>query len=320
MTSGENVVQETTKSVVRKTTKLRSGERLDRGAAWQHFYAPTAPSDDEWIGELSRSLSAFSVRDRDLAEIAPNFDRLIKQARALDDDLDESTILCGLRVVRVLRDKLLLDERRLMKAARQQRISWARIADASELKSRQAAERRYLQLRDDLDDVAHDNLTQAERVEVARTRRTRFSEFAWASSNAARITHLAARLNAVPDLQERADRSADAQAAYERAVNDAVYNGLPVPEPTPAPWPGRLREALRTYAAHTRATADEPASTHDAGAALPPAALNRLLHELFGLIGYATEPTVAEDHPDLAGEVKALYEKAGSAAPRPLQA
>ncbi|MEV0449762.1 hypothetical protein [Streptomyces sp. NPDC050600] len=320
MVSEEKVVRETTKTVIRKTTRLRVEGSINRGAAWEYFYAPTAPDEREWIGELTRSLSEFSVRDRDLAEVAGNYDRMIKRVRARDDGLDETAILSGLCVVRVLRDKLLLDERRLMKAARQQKISWARIADASELKSRQSAERRYLQLRDDLDDIADDNLTQAERVEVARARRTRFTEYAWASSHTRRIIELAERLSAVPDLQERADRSVEAQAARERAVNDAVYNGRPVPKPTPMPWPSRLGEALQTHAVHVRSTAASPEAKQTTDGLLSPAAANRLLHELFGLIAYATDAVVARDNPALARAVRDLYAEAGAAAPRPLPA
>ncbi|MCX4902547.1 hypothetical protein [Streptomyces sp. NBC_00892] len=320
MTPEKNVVREATKSVVRKSTSLGEGEKLSRRTAWEHFCTPTPLSDDEWIGELALQLGAFSVHDHDLAEVAANYDQLVKRSRALDDHLDETTVLCGLLVVRVLRDKLLLDEQRLMKAAREKKISWARIAGASELKSRQSAERRYLQLRSDLDDVAGDNLTQAERVEVARARRNRFSEHVWASRHATRIVRLARRLNTVPDLQQRADRSSEAQAARERAVNDAVYNGRPVPEHTLTPWPGRLRETLDAYEAHARAARGEQATAHHPSTLLPPAALNKLLHELFGLVGYAADAVVAEDHPDLAQEVRSLYEEAGTAAPRVLLA
>ncbi|MFE1230556.1 hypothetical protein [Streptomyces sp. NPDC058745] len=252
--------------------------------------------------------------------MAANYDRLIERARLQDGDLDETSVLAGLLVVRVLRDKLLLDERRLIQAARSKKITWSRIADALEMRSRQAAERRYLQLREDLDDVAHDSLTQAERVEVARTTRHRFTEYAWASSHAARIAGLAIQLDAVPHLQERADRSPEGQAARKRAVNDAIYRGEPVPEPTPMPWPGRLRHAVEIFEAHTCAASASGKCSHptphEGDALLHPAALNKLLHELFGLIGHAMDSAVVEDRPDLIEAVRALYAEAGAAAPR----
>ncbi|MGW4699838.1 hypothetical protein [Streptomyces sp. NPDC004285] len=266
-------------------------------------------------------LDRQSVRDHDLASVAAKYDELVQRARLLDDTLDQTTLLAGLLVVRQLRDKLLLDERRLIQAARAQSITWSRIAIALEFKSRQAAERRYLQLREDLDDVAHDHLTQAERVDIARTRRHRGAEYNWATSNGTRILRLALQLNRIPDLQERADRSFDARAAHKRAVNDAVLRGAPAPQPMPTPWPRRLRELVDAHQAHEQATAEHAAPPLlSAGRLLPPATLNKLLHELFGLIGNAADPVIASDHPGLAEEARALYDEAGRAAPRGLPA
>ncbi|MET9646264.1 hypothetical protein [Streptomyces syringium] len=260
------------------------------------------------------------MRDRDLTGVAAKYDHVVQLARHQDDDLDETGILAALLVIRALRDKLLVDEQRLIRAARIKKITWSRIGDALELKSRQAAERRYLQLREDLDDFAGDNLTQAERVEVARTRRDRHTEYTWASRHADRITALAVRLNDVPDLQQRADRSAVAHKIHERAVNSAVYDGRPAPPPVSMPWRGRLNEAVHTLQAHREAAAHRAQPDHQPPGPPPPGLLtpvgySRLVHELFGLIGYAAEIELS-DHRSVVNDIKSLYAEAGTAAPR----
>ncbi|MCX4537953.1 hypothetical protein [Streptomyces sp. NBC_01669] len=111
-------------------------------------------------------------------------------------------------MIRALREKLLEDERRFIVAARRKRVTWARLADALELRSRQAAERRYPQLRTDIDKLNGSALTQQARIEYARDQRDRLAERAWAVNNASEIRELAERLLNVPDLQDRADRSA----------------------------------------------------------------------------------------------------------------
>ncbi|MER7048909.1 hypothetical protein ABT391_29140 [Streptomyces jumonjinensis] len=252
--------------------------------------------------------------------MATKYDHVVQLVRYEDDDLDETSVLAALLVIRTLRDKLVLDERRLIKAARTRKVTWSRIADALELKSRQAAERRYLQLREDLDNIAGDDLTQAERVEVARAHRDRHSEYAWASRHADRITALAERLSSIPSLQQRADRSPPAGKLNERAVNSAVYEGRPTPPPVQMPWPGRLKEAVTAYQSHLRATRtaqkdSRPPQTPAPESPLTPFMLDRLLHELFGLIGNALDIDL-HDHRDITEDVKALYTEAGTAAPR----
>ncbi|MFE4659198.1 hypothetical protein ACFRFJ_21215 [Streptomyces hydrogenans] len=316
----ENVVRRMTNGVVGETTPLRPGEEIGRVSAWQHFTEPIKEPKDKWKEDAAR-IGRRSVRDHELGTVAGKYDETVRRARHLDSTLDQTTLLAGLLVLRQLRDKLLLDERRLIQAARHQGVTWARIGTALELKSRQAAERRYLQLRDDLDDVAHDRLTQAERVDVARNRRHRVAEYGWATSNGPRIIHVALQLSSITDLQQRADRSVEARAARKRAVNDATFRGAPEPEPVLTPWPGRLRELVTAYQAHEHASTERATPPlRSAGSLLPPAALNKLLHELFGLIGNAADPVVASDHPDLALQARTLYEEAGLAAPRPLPA
>lgn len=249
----------------------------------------------------------------------------IKRVRYRDPDIDATSVLAVLLAIRTLRDKLLLDERRLIAAARTLKVPWRRIAAALELKSRQAAERRFLQLRDDLDDLAlsNKNMTQAERVEVARAQRDRGAEYAWAITHASQIIGLALRLASVDDLQQRADESEAARKAHQRAVNGAVFEGQPVPPPVRMPWPTRLHDAVRNYRAHQRASQEYqtrplPELGEDARpphGLLLPVSYDRLVHELFGLIGHALDIDL-HDHTDLAADVQALYAQAGPASPR----
>ncbi|MFF9244842.1 hypothetical protein ACF1AY_38860, partial [Streptomyces sp. NPDC014776] len=219
MSSQKNVIRRTTKSVVIRTTHSERPEEFSRPAAWQLFHTQRERDPNEWVGELAlASIREFSISDRDLGSVAAKYDELIERVLYEDPDLDETSVLAALLVIRTLRDKFLVDERRLIGAARTLRVPWRRIADALELKSRQAAERRYLQLRDDPDVAPGDEeMTQAERVEAARARRARRTEYTWAVAHAAQIIPLALRLEAIPDLQERADASEEARKAHQHA-------------------------------------------------------------------------------------------------------
>ncbi|MFI2620506.1 hypothetical protein [Streptomyces sp. NPDC018584] len=324
MPSRKKVIRRTTKNVVIKTTKSRPSQEVSREAAWQHLHTPLKRDPNEWAGELSRVISEFSVTDRDLTSVAAKYDHVVQCARYRDPDIDETSVLSALLVIRTLRDKLEVDERRLIGAARALKVTWSRIAVALELRSRQAAERRFLQLREDLEDIAGDVLTQAERVEVARARRDRRSEYTWAAGHAAAIIALALQLNAVPGLQQRADASPAARTAYQRAANGAVFEGRPIPPPAPMPWPRRLREAVQTYRAHQQADReyrtrparlDPSENSRPPADMLAPAALDRLVHDMFGLIGHALDIDL-RDHTDLVEAVRDLYHKAGPASPR----
>ncbi|MFD5730353.1 hypothetical protein ACFWMT_30155 [Streptomyces sp. NPDC058368] len=324
MPSQKNVVRKTTNSVASKTTHSRPSEENTREAAWWHLHTVPENGPNEWVGELARATAEFSITDRDLTGVAAKYDHVVRLTRYRDPHIDETSVLAALLTIRTLRDKLELDERQLISAARNLKVTWSRIAHALELKSRQAAERRFLQLRDDLDDIASGDLTQAERVEVARARRDRRAESMWAISNAARIIALSLRLDAVPDLQQRADESPAAQAAHQRAANGAVFQGKPVPPRTPMRWPARLHELVQTYQAHQRANNEYRARSKTPGPdedTRPPAGLlttvafDRLVHELFGLIGHALD-VVLSLHAEIAADVKQLYDEAGTASPR----
>ncbi|MFF4019685.1 hypothetical protein [Streptomyces sp. NPDC001843] len=326
MPSQENVVRRTTKSVVIKTTHSSRPEETNRAAAWLHLHTQRERDPDEWAGELALAASReFRPADRDLADVAAKYDELIQRVRYRDPDIDETSVLAALLVIRALRDKLLLDERRLIGAARALKVTWRRLADAQELKSRQAAERRYLQLRDDIDDMAPDSQekTQAERVEAARARRARRAEFAWATTHAGPIISLALRLDAVNDLQQRADASEAARKAHQLVNAGTVFEGRPAPPPVRMPWPDRLHEAVATYRTHQNALAEYRARPQPAvlgeearppEGILLPVTYDRLVHDLFGLIGNALDVDL-DDHPGLADDIRGLYAEAGAASP-----
>jgi len=86
-------------------------------------------------------------------------------------------VLAALLVIRALRDKLDRSEHDLISLAREWKITWQRIADALEMRSRQAAERRHLlqlsRARPRLGAPAP--RTQSERVERERDRRGRWA-------------------------------------------------------------------------------------------------------------------------------------------------
>ncbi|MCX4672502.1 hypothetical protein OG453_38650 [Streptomyces sp. NBC_01381] len=281
---------------------------------------PQAPAPGAWAGELAQLPGAFSPRWT-LGEIAAKYDT-VTQIIGLDamdetDEIDETDLLASLLVIRVLRDKFLADEGRIIGAARRKQVTWQRLADALELKSRQAAERRYLQLRTDIDEASGDSLTQNERVEYARAQRDRLTERLWATRHRDAIVALARRLAAIPDLQQRADRSGRAGDVNSRAAWNADQSGTPRPAPVQMPWPAQLAEAVAAEDAHRAAGPVHRVSDFDP-TRLTAVQQANLVHLLFGLIGYAFDAGSVDlsDHRDLVADIVALYSAAGSAAPR----
>lgn len=253
-------------------------------------------------GELARTVTTLRTSGL-LSDVAAKYDhvtRLIERHAA--DEATETDLLAALLVLRTLRDKLQLDEGRIIGAVRAKKVTWARVATALEMRTRQSAERRYLQLRTDLDDSYGDSLNQADRVDYYRSQRDRRAEALWADRHQDEIVALAARLLAVPDLQQRADRSANAASANARAAELAEKAGTPLPAPVRMPWPGLLAECLRDRT----------------DAASPTPAEQKRMHMLFGLIGHAVDPSYIDlsDHDDIVRDIRQLYRDAGPAAPR----
>ncbi|MGW9123040.1 hypothetical protein ACWGRV_41765 [Streptomyces sp. NPDC055663] len=283
------VNRQTTKRVVQKATlDVRPEVEYNRLYAWQYLTVPQAPAS--WDRELTNALGPLPPTGT-LGEIAMKYDEVARLVEFdASDDLTETGLLASILVIRALREKLAEDERRFIAAARRKKVTWARLADALELGSRQAAERRYLQLRTDIDELHGSALTQQERIEYARDQRDRRAERAWAVSNASEIRELAERLLNVPDLQDRADRSASAQRTYETAVRSAVHAGTPPPEKAASTaWPSRLREAFDADAALLRAPAEQGASDLNP-AELKATRVANAIHQLSGLLGNAASP------------------------------
>ncbi|MFJ3576039.1 hypothetical protein [Streptomyces rubiginosohelvolus] len=93
----------------------------------------------------------------------------------------------------------------LITLARSMGTTWTRVADALELKSRQSAERRHLQLSQSTRTDGSCPRTQNERVEHVRKRRSRHAEREWALLDA-RAIHAGARsLAAVPSKSAQTD-------------------------------------------------------------------------------------------------------------------
>ncbi|MFD3422613.1 hypothetical protein [Streptomyces decoyicus] len=145
-------------------------------------------------------------------------------------------------------------------------------------------------------------VNQVDRVDYYRSQRDRRAEVLWADQRQGEIVALARRLLAIPDLQQRADRSVNASSTNVRAAELAAKSGQPVPGPASMPWPGRIAECLA-------GSTDESSPT--------PAGQKRM-HMLFGLIGHAVDPGYIDlsDHDDIVRSIRQLYRDAGPAAPR----
>jgi hypothetical protein len=118
-------------------------------------------------------------------------------------------VLAALVELRVVQDQLAAWEPLLIGAARDRGVSWAAIAPAIGVASRQAAERRYLRLNPHTTD--HEGMTGEQRVQAARDRRAGDRAVTqWARTNGATLRRLAAQITALDDLdpatQETVDR------------------------------------------------------------------------------------------------------------------
>ena len=160
------------------------------------------------------------------------------------EDLNETELLAALPVQRALRDKLQIDEPRLIAAARRENITWSRLAPALEVRSRQPAERRYLQLPQDIDSLIGHPLTQGDRVEAAHTQRNRRAEQHWALQHDAEIIAMARRLAALADLQQRADSCSKVTHANQVAAIQCSATARATRPPC-AP-PGRTSSSKRS--------------------------------------------------------------------------
>ncbi|MGK5450201.1 hypothetical protein ACSNOE_22665, partial [Streptomyces radiopugnans] len=195
-----------------KTTPLtgrnrpRPAAEHDRHQAWTHLL--------EVPSRIRHDPTALPDHPRyQLKEIARKFDLICDHAAGnLHAEVDDTDVLAALLAIRALRDKLDRCEYELITLARERKITWQRIAHALEVRSRQSAERRHLQLsRARPRPGVTPPRTQSDRVEMERDRRARLAEQQWALQRAGTIRHLATTLATIPDLQQRLDHSPEAR-------------------------------------------------------------------------------------------------------------
>jgi hypothetical protein len=106
-------------------------------------------------------------------------------------------VLAALAVLRHVRDEIAEWEPRLIAAARARGVSWAELAPALGVTSRQAAERRYLRTRAS----EGGETTAEERVQAERDRRAGDRAVAaWARENSAALRTLAGQVGALDDV------------------------------------------------------------------------------------------------------------------------
>lgn len=115
-------------------------------------------------------------------------------------------LVAALTALRRLREELADWEPALITAAREQNVSWAALAPALGVTSRQAAERRYLRLRpSDTGERTGEQRVQAHRDKRAGDR----AVAAWARDNAAVLRQVAGQVSALPGLPHRAQHQAN---------------------------------------------------------------------------------------------------------------
>lgn len=122
---------------------------------------------------------------------------------ALPAALSANQVLAALTLLRKLRTQIAGWEPELIEAARALGTSWADLAPALGVASRQAAERRYLRLRPSSDDAVS---TGDQRVAAERDKRAGDKAVAtWARANAGDLRQLAGQIGALGDLGSGAD-------------------------------------------------------------------------------------------------------------------
>ena len=136
-------------------------------------------------------------------------DRTLERiAAAARGELPPEATLDALVVLRALRRRLDEWEPELVAAAREAGVSWARIAPALGVASRQAAERRFLRLHRDAAEPA--DVTRDQRVAAVRDQRAGDRAVtSWARARGADLRQLAGQISALTDLGPAAQPSLD---------------------------------------------------------------------------------------------------------------
>jgi hypothetical protein len=133
----------------------------------------------------------------------------LRDAATSPDDLTPAQVLTALTLLRELRGELADWEPQLIAAARELGTSWADLAPALGVASRQAAERRYLRLRaSDIGESTGEQRVQAERDRRAGDR----AVSRWARDNSATLRSLAGQIGELDPSVHRALAEDDAAA------------------------------------------------------------------------------------------------------------
>lgn len=128
--------------------------------------------------------------------------------------VEPADLLAAIGALSRLRSRLDQLEPALIDSARSRGLTWAQIAPALGVASRQAAERRYLRLKPQAADKA--GTTREDRVDATRNRRSGDRAVAvWARGQAAVLRQLAGQIAALP-TSGRARLPAEARAAIDR--------------------------------------------------------------------------------------------------------
>ncbi|MGX7827969.1 HSP18 transcriptional regulator [Actinokineospora sp. 24-640] len=152
---------------------------------------------------------------------------------------DSAHVISALILLRHLRSELGDLEPRLIAAARDLGVSWARLAPALGVTSRQAAERRYLRLRPDAEHDSGERRVRAERDRRAGARAVND----WAQRNSAALRGLAGQVAAVDGLTGKARRSV---ADVHNALGEDDPAALLAPLAEAAPFLRASHPALAT--------------------------------------------------------------------------
>lgn len=153
--------------------------------------------------------------------MTPDLAALLDQVRRAVDRgaaADGAELLAALDSLRELREQLAALEPVLITAARTGGTSWASLAPAMGVASRQAAERRYLRLRPSTTGEA----TGEGRVDAERDRRAGERAVAtWARANSTALRRLAGQISALDDLAPDARHDTD-RLDVALGANDAA--------------------------------------------------------------------------------------------------
>ncbi|GAA3163471.1 hypothetical protein [Streptomyces ramulosus] len=261
--------------------------------------------DQAWaqLSGTAHGASWLPVREQGesprLQEIAHRYDTICRHAEGhLQDDVTVSDALAALLVTRMLREKLDADEALLTDLARDETATWERIAEWTEVRHRQTAERRHLRLLKNLDRALEAAAqTQDDYVDALREARRRQAERLWALENAVRIRRIAAQLADLDDLQHRVDHSSEAQLVHVLRRHHKEEE----PPRGPLTWPAALRDCV--------AAAQQHAARADASSVQHQEVTADLAYRLLGLTRPAADRRSIDltDHPTLADAIIDLH-------------